>query len=309
MPDPVVPAVAAETPAIPAPSAHDKLQAKVAELLKPPVVVEAKKPDPAVDMDPETLRRLTETSERARREKKRADDAEAREKDLGGAEVVALREAQKLWKEGDQAGAIAKLAAVEDPDAEIEKLLNGWLKKPKPGEPKLTPDEIKALQDEAAASKADREAREVSAKQQAQREAGQKEADRLNATTRDLKAEDGKTLRFPLAAAASEESAVVAMEKANKLMVKLKIDPKSLTRELAEDLFERAYVEIEANLAKLAAAEKAKAEPKPLVPFSSPLRVQRAGVDPARTGEYSKNLMDAASQKLRERARAAGIIP
>ena len=201
--------------------------------------------------------------------------------------------------------AIAKLSGVEDPDAEIEKVLTGWLEKPKPGEKKLTPEEIKALQDEAAASKADREKRDLDAKAAAQREAGQREADRLNARTRELKADDGKTARFPLAAASPEESAVVALDKANKLMAKLKIKPEALTRELAEDLFERAYAEIETNLTK--ATKKPVPVPEP-ERYAAPERVQRAGTEPAKASNYPRNF-EGAHEKLMERARAARLIP
>jgi hypothetical protein len=294
-------------PTPPIATAHDKLQAKVAGLLKPEPVVEVKKPDPTVDMDPETLRRLTEASDGRRKERARAEAAEAKVKELEGPEGVTLREAQKLWKDGDRVGAIAKLSGVEDPDAEIEKTLTAWLEKPKPGEKKLTPEDIRALQDEAAASKADREAREAAAKAAAQREAGQREADSLNTMTRDLKAEDGKTLRFPLAAAAREESAVVALEEANKIMAKLKIKPEALTRELAEDLFERAYGVIEARMAK-AAAVKVEPVTEPTRIASAPSRVPRAGTDPAKAETYTRDF-EGASKRLHDRARAAGIIP
>ncbi len=314
MADPIVvtpPAAAApvvETPAAKPPTAEEKFAVRKAEWVAKQVA-DAAAPDPTpapaveakVDMDPETLKKLTEASEKARAATKRADAEQKRREEVEAsqADVVQMREAVKLWKAGDRIEAIKKLSAVEDPSADIEDLLQKWVAAPaKDGEVKLTPAEIKALQDEAAEGKKFREAEQA----RAQLETNKKNAGIFAAQQRDLKAEDG-TARYPLASLAenAETSATVALEKANAKL--LKLGSPTVTRELAEHLFELAYAEIEANLAKAAPA------PATLPPVEQPRPavraavVPRAGAVPAPAKNYPRT-PEGARERLMDRAKA-----
>ena len=210
-----------------------------------------------------------------------------------------MREALKLWKAGDRIEAIKKLSAVDDPSADIEDLLQKWVAAPaKDGEKKLTPAEIKALQDEAAEGKKWREAEQARAKA----ETDTRNARTFSAAQRDAKTEAGEA-RYPLASAAenAETSATVALEKANAKL--LKLGSPTVTRELAEHLFELAYAEIEANLAKAAKPAEVASQPEPVRAAVRAAVVPRAGTVPAVAKTYPRT-PEGARERLMDRARA-----
>lgn len=308
VPAPAAPAVVVTPPVVPK-STEEKFAAKKAEwvekqkaaaadpLAAPAPVVEAK-----VDMDADTLAKLTEASEKARAANKRADAEEAKRKEIeaGQADVAAMRDAKKLFKEGKRMAGIKLLLGVEDPDDDVQELLKEWTALPaKDGEVKLSPEDIKALQDEAAEGKKFREAEQARVKT----ETDARNARTFSAQQRDLKAEDGAA-RYPLASAPenAETAATVALEKANAKL--LKLGSPTVTRELAEHLFEMAYAEIEANLAK---------DAKPAVPATLPpdppraavraAVVPRAGVVPA-VGKTYLRTPEGARERLMDRAKA-----
>ena len=298
-----------ETPAAKPPTAEEKFAARAAEWVeKQKAAAAAPNPTPAapveakVDMDPETLKKLTEASEKARAATKRAEAEQRKREEIEAstADVASMREALKLWKAGDRIEAIKKLSAVEDPSADIEDLLQKWVAAPaKDGEVKLTPAQIKELQDEAAEGKKFREAEQARAKEAQDA----KNARTFSAQQRDAKAEDG-TPRYPLASSAenAETSAAVALEKANAKL--LKLGSPTVTRELAEHLFELAYAEIEANLAK--AAPPPAVTPAPAETPRAAVRaavVPRAGVVPA-PGKVYPRTPEGARERLMDRAKA-----
>lgn len=292
---PVAVVPAAEPPK----SAEDKLHERVAALLAKPV-----EPDPVIDpakvaeveMDAVTLAKLTEASEKERAQRKRADKAEQALKDRGGEEgdIAMFKEFKALW-ETDPVAAIQKFKGIENPTAEMERVLNVWLKKDLPGEKdKLTAEEIKTLQDEAALNKKFREDTEKEAKQHRDREA----SNAFSANHRDAKNEDG-TARYPLASKPENaaEAAVVALEKATKKIIDL--GGPALTPQLAKHIFDLAYAEIEANLGKTATAT-------PVTVVEAPAQngrakpIPRAGVTPATTKAYERS-PEGARQKLMDR--------
>jgi hypothetical protein len=294
---PVPATTAADAPKTAEEKLHERADAliKAAAIPAPtPKPVEAK-----VDMDPETLRKLTEASEGRRAAEKRANDERKKREEIeaSSADVVPMREAMKLWKEGKRDEAISKLLGVEDPSAEIEELLKGWVAKPtKDGEKKLTPAEIKALQDEAAEGKKFREAEQARAKA----DTDSKNARTFSAAQRDAKTEAGEA-RYPLASKPenAETAATVALEKANAKL--LALGSPTVTRQLAEHLFELAYTEIEANLAKeatpaVAPSEPARAAPRPAV-------IPKAGATPSKGKVYPRT-PEGAAERLMDSARA-----
>jgi hypothetical protein len=251
-------------------------------------------------MDPETLAKLTEASEKARAANKRADDERAKREAIEAtqADVAATREAVKLFKAGKRMDGIKLLLGVEDPDAEVQELLKEWTAKPaKDGEVKLTPAEIKALQDEAAEGKKFREAEQARVKV----ETDTRNANVFSAQMRDLKGDDDKP-RWPLASAPenSDTAAVEALKKANKKL--LDLGSPTVTEGLARHLFELAYAEIEANLAK-AVVPAATLPPDPVRPAVRAAVVPRAGTVPAATKTYPRT-PEGAKERLMDRAKA-----
>lgn len=298
MPEAVVATPPAAVPVEPPKSAEDKLHERVAALLAKPVeadpVIEPKVAE--VSMDAETLAKLTEASEKERAQRKRAEKAEQSLKDRLAAEpdYQVMREVRDLWKT-DPVAAISKLAAVEDPTPEMEKLLQAWLKKDLPADKdKLTPEEIKSLQDEAAAGKEFREGQEAQAKAHRDRESSAA----FSAAQRDAKNEDG-TARYPLASKPENaaEAAVVALEKATKRIIDL--GGPQLTPQLARHLFDLAYAEIEANLAKAGTGT-------PAVVVEAPSQngraktIPKASTSPATTKTYERS-PEGARTKLMDR--------
>src|SRR5450631_482155 len=312
MADPVVatpavaPAAVVETPAAKQPTAEEKFAVRKAEWVEKQKAKDAA-PDPApapveakVDMDPETLAKLTEASERARAANKRADQEEAKRKEIeaGQADAQLAREGMKLWKEGKKDEAVAKWAGVEDPSDEIEDLLKRWVAKPaKDGEKKLSPEDIKALQDEAAEGKKFREAEQARVKA----DTDSKNARTFSAQQRDAKGDDDKP-RYPLASSPenAETAATVALEKANAKL--LKLGSPTVTRELAEHLFELAYAEIEANLAK-DVKPPATLPPDPIRTAVRADVVPHAGTVPATAKTYART-PEGARERLMDRAKA-----
>jgi hypothetical protein len=302
MPDPVVTPVV--TPAVepakvesPAKTASEKLHERVAEAIAKADAEETAPPAPVaatVEMDAKTLDKLTQASERARLATKRADAEQKKREDIEASQVdvVPMREAMKLWKDGKKVEALAKLSAVEDPSAEIEDLLQKWLAIPAKGDVKLSPAEIAALQADVAAVKKAEETRAAVEKQAADR----RNAESFSAQLRDAKGDDGVP-KYPLASKPENapEAAVVALEKANALL--LKLGSPSVTRELAQHLFDLAYAEIEANLTK--------AQPPPAVarPAVRAATIPRAGATPATKKDYPRT-PEGAREALLDRARA-----
>jgi hypothetical protein len=303
MPDPVV--TPAATPAAepakveaPAKTASEKLHERVAEAMAKADAEETAPPAPVaatVEMDAKTLDKLTQASERARLATKRADAEQKKREDIEASQVdvAPMREAMKLWKDGKKVEAVAKLSSVEDPSAEIEDLLQKWLAIPAKGEAKLSPAEIAALQADVAAVKKAEEARAAVEKLAADR----RNAESFSAQLRDAKGDDGAP-KYPFASKPENapEAAVVALEKANALL--LKLGSPSVTRELAQHLFDLAYAEIEANLTK--------AQPAPVVaarPAARAATIPRAGATPATKKDYPRT-PEGAREALLDRARA-----
>lgn len=288
--------------AAPVKTAEDKLHERAAALIEKSNAPVAEEPaaKAELDIDPETLSKLTKESEKRRAAEKRAETAEARAKELegGAGDMATLRDAKKLWSEGSRFEAMQKLSGVEDPSSEIEDLLQKWLKVPAKGEPAIE-ETVKALREQAAANAAEL----AEAKKDREERAAEKKAaaDRTNAEAfsgqmRDLKGADGAA-RYPLASAPENagEAAKVALEKANAKLLKLGV--KEVTRELAEHLFELAYAEIEANLTKAKPAAKIEAT-------SDGRRAQtvpRAGTMPQTKTQYART-PEGASKALHERA-------
>lgn len=299
MPEAVAATPVAAVPVVEPPkSAEDKLHERVAALLAKPaevdLVIEPKVAE--VSMDAETLAKLTEVSEKERAQRKRAEKAEQalKDRDSSAPDYAKFQEFQALW-ETDPTAAIAKFKQIEDPTAEMERVLKSWLKRDLPADKdKLTPEEIKALQDEAAAGKAFREGQEAQAKAHRDRESSAA----FSAAQRDAKNEDG-TARYPLASKPENavEAAVVALEKATKRIIDL--GGPQLTPQLAKHLFDLAYAEIEANLAKAGAG----APPVVVEPPSQNGRaktIPKASTSPATTKTYERS-PEGARTKLMDR--------
>lgn len=296
---------ATETPK----SASEKLHERAAELIakqnaKSNPEAETPKPEATVDMDPATLERLTKASERERAARKMAADERRKREELEASQgdVAALREAQQLWKSGDKMGALAKLAAVEDPSAEVEDLLKKWIATPgkKEDKPPVTPEDIAAIK---AAQEEDKKTLErLTAKEKAENDRAA--ALLYSEDVRDTKLEDGTTPRWPLASdpANAKEAAAVAIEKANARLLKLGV--KEITEELADHLFELAYDEIEANLKK---AKETPAEAAATASVRAAVRaavVPRAGTSPAPAKQYPRT-PEGAKERLMDAAKKA----
>lgn len=294
------PVVAAEPAKSPSEKLHEraaaldaKRTAETAAIVTPPPV------SAKVDMDPETLQKLTESSERARAATKRADEEQRKREavEASQADVTSTREAVKLFKSGQRMAGIKLLLGVEDPDDEVQELLKEWTAKPaKDGEKKLSDDKIKALQDEAAEGKKFREAEQARVKI----ETDTRNSQIFSAQMRDRKTEEG-TARYPLASSPenADTSVVVALKKANEKLLALGV--KEVTRPLAEHLFDLAYGEIEANLAKAVPAPVVVAE-TPRVAVRAAV-VPRAGTAPAQSKAYART-PEGAKERLLDRARA-----
>lgn len=301
MPEAAAAPAVVEKPPEPVKSPEDKLHERTAALL-----AKANEPEPEpepepttaeVAMDAATLDKLTKASERERAQRQRAEKAE-KERDAfkaeGGKDLELFREFKALW-ETDPVAAVAKFKAIEDPTAEMERVLKSWVTKDLKTADKLTPEEIAELKAETERNKKFREGQEAAAK---------REQDRTNAigvsgTFRDAKDDKGAAV-YPLASAPENagEAAVVAVEKATKRIIDL--GGPTLTPQLAKFIFDQAYAEIEANLRKQAEADD---KTEDVTPIQRPRTVPRVGSPPpAAPKEYAKT-PEGASEKLHDNAR------